>query len=251
MCRWGDTLTYTITATNTGGTANLTNVVVSDPLITPTGGSTPCGLVAPAGTCTLVGTYVVTAADVTAGQIDNTATADSDQTAPVTDDQTVVVPAPDLAVDKPAPTNADEDGSGDVSVGDTLTYTITATNNGGSALTNVVLTDGLITPTGGTTPCLVVLPGGTCTLVGTYVVAVADVTAGSIVNTATADSDQTPPVTDDNTVVAPTPTVSIVKPAPVNADEDGSGDVSVGDTLTYTITATNTGGANLTNVVVS
>ena len=246
----GDTLTYTITATNTGG-ANLTNVVVSDPLVTPTGGSTPCGLVAPAGTCTLVGTYVVTAADVTAGQIDNTATADSDQTAPVTDDQTVVVPAPDLAVDKPAPTNADEDGSGDVSVGDTLTYTITATNNGGSALTNVVLTDGLITPTGGTTPCLVVLPGGTCTLVGTYVVAEADVTAGSIVNTATADSDQTPPVTDDNTVVAPTPTVSIVKPAPVNADEDGSGDVSVGDTLTYTITATNTGGANLTNVVVS
>ena len=87
----GDTLTYTVTATN-NGTANLTDVVVSDRLITPTGGTTPCALVAPSGTCTLVGTYVVTAADVTAGQIDNTGTADSDQTAPVTDDETVLVP---------------------------------------------------------------------------------------------------------------------------------------------------------------
>ncbi len=60
--------------------------------------------------CTLVGTYVVTAADVAAGQIDNTGTADSDQTAPVTDDETVVVPSPSLVVDKPAPANADEDG---------------------------------------------------------------------------------------------------------------------------------------------
>ena len=246
----GDTLTYSITATNTG-TANLTDVVVSDPLITPTGGSTPCGLVAPAGTCTLVGTYVVTAADVTAGQIDNTATADSDQTAPVTDDETVTVPTPALGVVKPAPVNADEDGSGDVSVGDTLTYSITATNTGTANLTGVVVSDPLVTPTGGSTPCGLVAPGGTCTLVGTYVVTAADVTAGQIVNTATADSDQTAPVTDDETVTVPTPALVVDKPAPANADEDGSGDVSAGDTLTYTITATNTGTANLTGVVVS
>ena len=46
----------------------------------------------------------------------------------------------------------------------------------------------------------------------------------------------------------PRPELEIDKPAPVNAAEDGSGDISVGDTLTYTITATNTGDANLTNV---
>ena len=71
----------------------------------------------------------------------------------MTDDETVPVPSPALTVDKPAPANADEDGSGDVSVGDTLTYTITATNTGTANLTNVVVTDDLITPTGGTTPC--------------------------------------------------------------------------------------------------
>ena len=166
----GDTLTYTITATNTSTFTTLTNVVVSDSLITPTGGTTPCASVAPGGTCTLIGTYVVTQADVDVGNIHNEATADSDETDSVMDLEDVPVPTPSLIVDKPAPTNADEDGSGDVSVGDTLTYTITATNDGDANLTNVVVSDSLITPTGGTTPCALVAPGGTCTLIGTYVV---------------------------------------------------------------------------------
>ena len=207
--------------------------------------------VAPGATCTLVGTYVVTALDVVLGSIDNTATADSDQTDAVTDDNTVPIDAPGLDIDKPAPANADEDGSGDVSAGDTLTYTITATNIGSANLTNVVVSDPLLTPTGGSTPCSLVAPGATCTLVGTYVVTAADVAAGSIDNTATADSDQTDEVDDDNMVLVPAPGLDIDKPAPVNADEDGSGDASAGDTLTYTISATNIGSANLTNVVVS
>ena len=193
----------------------------------------------------------MTAADITAGQIDNTATADSDQTGPVTDDVSIPVQTPVLEIVKLAPLNADEDGSGDVSVGDTLTYTITATNGGGSNLTNVVVTDDLITPTGGTTPCALVAPAGTCTLIGIHVVTAGEVAIGIVTNAATADSDQTPAVTDTVAVPAPIPAVEIVKPAPTNGDEDGSGDVSVGDTLTYTITATNIGGANLTNVVVT
>ncbi len=244
----GDTLSYSVTATNTG-LVPLTDVVVTDDLISPS--STTCATVVVGATCLLTGTYVVTAADVAAGSIVNNATADADETSPVTDSVTLPVPSPSLLVDKPAPTNADEDGSGDVSAGDTLTYTITATNNGTATLTNVAVSDGLITATGGTTPCALVAPGATCTLIGTYVVTAADVTAGQVDNTGTADSDQTGPVTDDETVPVPTPASAVDKPAPTNADEDGSGDVSAGDTLTYTITATNSGGANLTNVVVS
>ena len=239
----GDTLTYTITATNSGA-ANLTNVVVSDPLVTSIGGTTPCAFLAPGATCTLIGTYVVTGADVTAGRIVNTAEADSDQTDPVEIDRIVPVTTPDLTIDKPAPTNADEDGSGDVSVGDTLTYTITATNSGAATLTNVTVSDPLLTPTGGGAPCATLAPGATCTLAGTYVVTAADVDDGQIDNTATADSDQTPAVSDSVVVTVPQPALSIDKPAPANADEDDSGSITLGDTLTYTITATNTGTAN-------
>ena len=55
--------------------------------------------------------------------INNTAFADSDQTDPVSDSDTLVIvgdgeqPFAELSVDKPAPTNADEDGSGDGDVG--------------------------------------------------------------------------------------------------------------------------------------
>jgi len=242
----GDVLNYTITATNTG-TAQLTNLVVSDPLITPN--TNTCALVAPGGTCVLTGSYTVTPADVVAGAINNTASSDSDQTGPLSDDQVVVVPVPSLQIDKPAPANADEDGSTDISVGDTLTYTITATNNGTSNLTNVVVNDAMIAPSSAF--CALLAPAATCVLTGDYVVTAADVAAGSIVNTATSDSDQTAAVDDSQTVMPPTPSHTLVKSVPDNADEDGSGDVSVGDTLTYVVTATNNGTATLTNMIVS
>ena len=242
----GDTLSYTITATNAGA-ATLTNVVVTDNLITPS--SNICSTVAPGATCVLTGTYAVTAADVSAGAIVNTASADSDQTDPVTDDETVTPPTPELLIDKAAPTNADEDGTNDISVGDTLTYVITATNNGSSNLTNLVVADAMLTPSSNL--CVTVAPSGTCVLTGTVVVTAADVAAGSIVNTATADSDQTPVVDDTETVTTPTPSHTVDKAAPTNADEDNTADISVGDTLSYVITATNNGTATLTNMVVS
>ena len=82
----GDTISYSIVATNTGN-ITLTNVVVSDPLLTPS--SNTCASVAPGATCTLTGDYVVPQADLDAGSFTNTATADSDQTATVDDSETV------------------------------------------------------------------------------------------------------------------------------------------------------------------
>ena len=246
----GDTLTYTITATNTGNTTQ-NNVTVSDPLITPT--TIACATLAPGATCTLTGDYVVTMTDA-GGNVVNTASAQSDEvTTPVTDTVTtpVVAAAPSLDIVKSAPTNADEDGSGTVSIGDTLTYTITVTNDGNVDQTNVVVTDNLITPSSNT--CATVAVGATCTLTGDYVVTMTDA-GGNVVNTASAQSDEvTTPVTDTVTtpVVAAAPSLDIVKSAPTNADEDGSGTVSIGDTLTYTITVTNDGNVDQTNVVVT
>jgi len=242
----GDTLTYTVTATNTGAT-NLTDVTVTDAMLTPPLAS--CALVNQGATCTLTGTYVVAATDVAAGSITNTATADSQQTTPETDTQTVSLNAPGLSIDKAAPVNADEDSSADVSVGDTLTYTITATNSGVANLTNVLVTDSMITPSSAT--CVNLTPGADCVLTGTYTVSAADVAAGSISNTASANSDQTTPVTDTELLSPPSPSHTLSKAAPVNADEDASGDISAGDTLSYTITATNNGSATLTDLIVS
>jgi uncharacterized repeat protein (TIGR01451 family) len=85
---------------------------------------------------------------------------------------------------------------------------------------------------------------------GTHVVTPDDVLAGEIKNTATASSVQAPDGTDDESVLVPAPQFSLVKILQGNADEDGSNDVSTGDTLTYSLVVTNIGTANLTNVAV-
>jgi len=168
---------------------------------------------------------------VTAGSIVNTASADSDQTEMINDDETVPVPNPQLTLDKPAPTVNDNDGSSDISAGDVLTYTITATNTGTATLTNVVIEDPLIAPASAS--CASVPNGATCVLTGVYTVTTTDVAATEIVNTATASSDQTAAAQASQTVIIPPPALAINKPSPVNTDEDNSGDISVGDTLTY------------------
>ena len=131
------------------------------------------------------------------------------------------------------------------------TYTIVATNSGNFDQNNVDVTDNLITPNSNT--CATVAVGATCTLTGTYVVTMLDA-GGDVVNTASAESDEvTTPVTD--TVTTPVdpaaPALDIVKTLTNNADEDSSGSVSIGDTLTYTIVATNSGNFDQNNVDVT
>ncbi len=65
---------------------------------------------------------------------------------------------------------------------------------------------------------------------------------------ATSDQDDAPDAQDDNPV--PTPELSLTKTSTYD-DNDGSGDLSVNDVINYTVTATNTGTAVLTNVTVS
>ena len=252
----GDTLTYTFTATNTGN-VTLTGVTITDPLAGLSALSCvpaqPASL-APGASLVCTATYVVTTADATAGSVDNTATADSGQTLPVPDSETVPVVTPGLTLVKSQTGNADEDGSGDVTPGDTLTYTFTATNTGTSTLTGVTITDPL--PGLSALSCVpaqpaTLAPGASMVCTATYVVTAADATAGSVDNTATADSDQTPPVPDSETVPVVTPGLNLVKSQTGNADEDGSGDVTPGDTLTYTFTATNTGTSTLTGVTIT
>ena len=113
-----------------------------------------------------------------------------------------------LSVAKAQTTNADEDTSGSITLGDTLTNVVTATNTGTVTQTNVTVTDTKISPASNS--CLSLAPGGTCVLTGTYLVTQADVDAGSIANTGSVTSAQiTTPVTDDLSVTVVIPVVAV------------------------------------------
>ncbi|MEH6576294.1 MAG: hypothetical protein V7731_04380, partial [Amphritea sp.] len=136
------------------------------------------GTMAPADTTQCSATYTVTQADVDAGQIDNTGTATG--TPPsgpdVTDDDPLSEPvAQDPAIEalKENTDNDDADMDGNISTGDTLTYTITATNIGNVTLNNVTVDDDLT----GTTdaPCASSLaPTASCSVDVFYTVQVDD-----------------------------------------------------------------------------
>lgn len=130
-------------------------------------------------------------------------------------------PAAQLGIDKVNTGHEDVDGSGTITQSDRLTYTITATNSGTATLTNVVVTDTRITPAAIT--CASLAPGATCVLTGSLTVTAADAEAGEIVNTATADSNETGPEEDSVTVavVKPSGKTTLAKTAQVTTVKRG------------------------------
>ncbi|QOC22612.1 DUF11 domain-containing protein [Wenzhouxiangella sp. AB-CW3] len=235
----GSVLTYTIAATNTGN-VTLNNVVVSDPMISVTGGSSPCATLLPGDSCTLIGEYSVIQDDVDSGAISNTATANSDETGE--EEDTLVTDLdqdPSLAIVKEL-----SDAPDPIEVGSVLTYTIAATNTGNVTLNNVVVSDPMISVTGGSSPCATLLPGDSCTLIGEYSVIQDDVDSGAISNTATANSDETGE--EEDTLVTDLDQDSSL--AIVKELSDAPDPVEVGSVLTYTVTATNSGNVTLQTV---
>jgi uncharacterized repeat protein (TIGR01451 family) len=225
----GDTISYTFTVTNIGN-VTLTNVDVADPSISVFGGPIPSLGVGASDSTTFTGSYVVTQADIDAGSFTNTATATGTpptgpDVADTDDDTQTLTGDAALGLVKSLEDNADEDGSGTVTEGDTLTYGFVATNTGTVTLNGVTITDPL--PGLSVLDCVplqpaVLAPTGILSCTATYVVSAADATAGEIVNTATADSNETPPV--DDTLITP-----VQQPQPQVCDVNGDGVVTQTD----------------------
>ncbi|WP_035098771.1 DUF11 domain-containing protein [Devosia sp. LC5] len=134
----GETISYSFLVRNTG-TVTLTDVMVEDPLVTIDQGSQT---LAPGAIFTFTASYTPNQADIDAGSVVNTATATGTPpgggTPPVSPPDTVTIPPSPVSLEtlKTGVFN-DLDGDGNASLGDTITYTIVITNEGGQTAAGV------------------------------------------------------------------------------------------------------------------
>ena len=248
----GDTIAYTVVATNTGN-VTLSDVTVTDPSLTlactPT---VPVATLAPGDSISCSGTYTATSADVTAGFHTNTAEASGEDPDgnPVTDGDSKTIPKfvynPSLVLYKQA-------GQTDfTATGEVVDYEITVINNGDVSLTNVTVSDPLLTLS--CTPSLPVASlasGASIDCTGSHTTVLADINRGFITNTASTSG--TGPAAE---VVSDSDSVTVNGPAQdpeltVDKVADRASFAAVGDIIGYTITVTNSGNVTLTNVTVS
>ena len=252
----GDNLTYEITVTNDGAGA-LTNIVLTDTL--PEGltyvSSSPEAAVGADGTiswliesldaeATATVSLVATTGDP--GQVVNTAVVDSDEGATATAQATTLVTKSDLAITKTV------DNASPL-LGQQTVFTIAVTNNGNAVASNVSVVDPLPAEIGSVvaTPeatlgddgslqwtIASIEPGATATITVSGTSAV----GGAITNTVSA--------TERGVTVTAEASVNVLEPA-VSLTKTGGSALYVDGERTYTITAANTGTANLTGVTIT
>jgi len=222
-------------------------VVVSDPMLTPD--STTCDSLAPDATCVLTGTYVVTQADVDAGQIDNTGSVtDEDVCTPTACEDPNTVPVPQnsaMTVEKTSVTT-------NLSAPATVTYSYLVTNTGNVTLTGISLSDDndnddMDCPF----PTLDVGTDMTCTASHTFTQAELDANgsptadSGVLYNIVTASSNEAEDATDSLEIQI------VYGPAMTVEKTSVTTNLSAPATVTYSYLVTNTGNVTLTGISLS
>ena len=250
----GTNVTYTFTGTNTGS-VSLHAVTVTDPmpgLPTPACSPTAAATLTPGATITCHATYAVTQANVDAGSFANTATihgldprnnpASSSATATVTASSKAHVTFTKSGTATPPVVNASD-----------LSYTFVATNDGDRTVRSATITDPMpglsplaCTPANGSDLAPTASLRCTATAAATQI----GIDAGTIANTATLNATVTglPPIVEQATAsiaTDQTTTIALSKTA------SPSTNVRPGDTITYTLHATNTGAVTLHNAVIT
>ncbi|WP_420914034.1 DUF7507 domain-containing protein [Arsenicicoccus dermatophilus] len=268
-----DTVTYTFTITNTGNTT-LSPVTLTDPMVgmdrATCGGRTS---LAPGASTSCTATYALTLADLNNNGMTNTATAagldPTGQTVTNTQSAPVSITAVrSISMDKQlvaAP--SDTNGDGVIGAGDTLTYRFYVKNTGNLSLHDVRYTDARIGIVDQVCTSQVLDPGMSAECpTSTYTITQKDLDQAvtlangtktpAVVNSATT-TGLTPkniPVSGSDRVETPlaeTPLLQFDKTASGIVDANNDGKQSVGDTITYTFTTTNTGNVTMTLVGVT
>ena len=252
----GDRIVYTLTATNAGN-VTLTGVTIVDPKLgtlacTP---SQPATL-APGAQIVCTGSYTLTQADLNGGVVSNTATGDSDQTTPTDATETVTLPqAPALALTKDGtldmtvvapdePRRRRRQGQLHADGGEHRQRDADGRDGRRSEARRRWCARRRSRRSWRRATQLV------CT--GSYTLTQADLNAGQVGNTATADSGQTPPTEATETVpLPPAPALTLVKNGTLDMTVVAPSDrADAGDRIVYTLTAANVGNVTLTGVTV-
>jgi uncharacterized repeat protein (TIGR01451 family) len=242
----GDVLPYSYVVTNTGNVTLTSAVTVSDSKIAsvtcpalPAGGLAPSPLANSTITCS--GRYTVLQADLDAGSITNTASAKSDTTTSPTVTLTIGgTKSPALTVLKTSTV------AGITTLGQVVPYSYKVTNTGNVTLTTAITVSDNKIPvvTCPAIPALGLAPGAFLTCTANYTVTQADLDAGSVSNTASATTGgvTSPPVTLKIDVI-PTRALTLVKSSATTKF------LAVGEVITYSFRATNTGNVTLTTPI--
>jgi uncharacterized repeat protein (TIGR01451 family) len=241
----GQVVPYQFVVTN-GGTVPVDDVTIADPLVTDA--TCPLSTLEPNQTETCTGSYVLTAADLAQGSLENTAVADG-----TTLNGAVSSPpssatlgfGPRLALTKAITTAAP------YSLGQMLTYRYDVTNTGSVTLAGLNVVDskipaGVVCPTTTLTPAPAYGSSESCTA-SMVLTAAALSPDGTLTNTAYATA-----ASSQGAATSPTATVTV----PVAADVGLTKTVDnpaplLGQTVTFTVTATNYGPATATSLAVS
>jgi uncharacterized repeat protein (TIGR01451 family) len=236
----GQTLNYNYAVTNTGPDT-LTDITVNDNLIPLV--SCPMQTLAGGASETCTGSYTTTQADVDSGSVTNTATVSG-----TTPSNQVLTSAPSSAtVDASDATSSlslvkSTTSTGYGAAGDTIPYDYLVTNTGTTTETGISITDSLIATADITCPDPSLAPGASETCTGSYTVTQADVDAGSVMNTATANgtNPQSLSITSSSSSVTVLASNAVSSLSLVKSTTLGRYD-AVGEAIPYSYLVTNTG----------
>jgi uncharacterized repeat protein (TIGR01451 family) len=211
--------------------------------------------------------YTITQGDVNSGVVNDTASVTGTgpgggtvPTPPTSSTTTPIPKTPSITLTKSATQTSYS------AVGQTIEYNYLVTNTGNVTLSAIAINDPHTGLVGLTCPDATLAPEAFETCTATYLTTAADVTAGTIVNTATAQGDPpsstTPVISAPSSVTIPLAAVSVVKlvcgsTAAADCVSGGKGPwvssttIAPGTTVYWKITVTNTGKVALTGVSIN
>lgn len=246
----GYRIRYTIKVTNTGN-RKLTGLAIADAKIAPSTASPGKTELGAGESTTATVSYRITADDIKAGKVINTATAtatDSDGKT-VTSNQgtaTTTIETPRLGISVTKEVDKTVLTGDEARAGTKLTYTISVTNTGNTTVSGLTATDTMRYDGNPTLDFGTIAPSKTVKIRAQHTVTQDEVNAGKVVNAIVVSGSSMTSRDSVETTVSPSSSLTVSKAvdiANIAADE-----AIAGKRLTYTITVRNSGNSTVTGV---